>query len=94
MAQSGKTAKIAAGATVRRLKKQALHGGNCRGVFSGGMPCGKLFPLGPGEDRLCGGNCRGDYRVSDFLRKICGFGAADRKRSGKILFRLDGGLFL
>lgn len=93
MAQSGKTAKIAAGATVRRLKKQARKAGIAAAFFLAVCLAGSFFLSGPGRIALAAGTAASIIACLIFCGKFAASARRIVKEAEKYSFALTEAFF-
>ncbi len=93
MAQSGKTAKIAAGATVRRLKKQARTAGIVAAFFPAVCLAGIFFLSGPGRIAFAAGTAAAIIVCLIFCGKFAASARRIVKEAEKYSFALTEAFF-
>ena len=93
MAQSGKTAKIAAGATVRRLKKQARTAGIAAAFFPAVCLAGSFFLSGPGRIAFAAGTAAAIIACLIFCGKFAASARRIVKEAEKYSFALTEAFF-
>ena len=93
MAQSGKTAKIAAGATVRRLKKQARTAGIVAAFFLTACLAGSFFLSGPGRIAFAAGTAAAIIACLIFCGKFAASARRIVKEAEKYSFALTEAFF-